>query len=113
MTALRDYLYSPAFRAWITSVTGIVTNDTVDMSCAIYSDTSYLLCHDDDLSERRIAYIIYFVSEEWGMEDGGTLDLYGADGEGRPTDVMKRMVPAWNSFAMFAVSPISHHQVCV
>ncbi len=39
------------------------TNDTVDMSCAIYGDGSHLLCHDDDLAERRIAYIIYFVSE--------------------------------------------------
>ena len=43
--------------------TGVETNDTVDMSCALYGDGSHLLCHDDDLAERRIAYIIYFVSE--------------------------------------------------
>lgn len=97
----------------MTAVTGIATNDTIDMSCSIYSDTSYLLCHDDDLSERRIAYIMYFVDEEWSPEDGGTLDLYDHDADGRPTAVTKRLTPCWNSFGMFAVSSISHHQVTV
>ncbi len=41
----------------------VETNDTVDMSCAVYCDGAHLLCHDDDLAERRIAYILYFVSE--------------------------------------------------
>ena len=81
------------------------------MSCAIYDDSSYLLCHDDDLAERRIAYIIYFVSEDWDAVDGGALDLFAADDAGRPTRVTKRIVPQWNSFCMFAVSSISHHQV--
>ncbi len=37
--------------------------------------------------------------------------MYACDAVGSPTDVMRRIVPAWNSFAMFAVSSISHHQV--
>jgi Rps23 Pro-64 3,4-dihydroxylase Tpa1-like proline 4-hydroxylase len=30
-----------------------------------------LLCHDDELEGRRIAYILYLVPEDWNQEDGG------------------------------------------
>ena len=40
-----------------------------------------LLCHDDELEERHIAYIFYLVPDSWGREDGGTLDLFDVDGE--------------------------------
>ena len=43
-----------------------------------FSDT--LLCHDDELEGRRIAYIFYLVSS-WTEQDGGTLDLYNVDGK--------------------------------
>ena len=48
--AVRDALYSPAFRAWVTAVTGVETLPTIDLSAAVYSAGSYLLCHDDDLA---------------------------------------------------------------
>lgn len=48
--AIRDAIYSPAFRAWITAVTGVETVATVDVSAAVYSAGSHLLCHDDDLA---------------------------------------------------------------
>jgi len=35
-----------------------------------------LLCHDDELEGRKIAYILYLVPPGWTKEDGGTLDLY-------------------------------------
>ena len=41
------------------------------MSSAIYSDAHYLLCHDDELEGRRIAYIIYLTPEDWTEADGG------------------------------------------
>lgn len=34
-----------------------------------------LLCHDDELEGRRIAYILYLVPEDWNQEDGGKYDL--------------------------------------
>ena len=43
----------------------------------LFSDT--LLCHDDELEGRRIAYIFYLVNA-WTEQDGGTLDLYNIDG---------------------------------
>jgi Rps23 Pro-64 3,4-dihydroxylase Tpa1-like proline 4-hydroxylase len=111
--ALRDAIYSPAFRGWVEAVTGVATNATVDVSAAQYVRGSHLLCHDDDLSARRIAYIIYLVPEDWDAErDGGTLDLFGADAAtGMPTRVARRLAPEFNSMAFFEVSPVSFHQV--
>lgn len=39
-----------------------------------------LLCHDDELEGRRIAFILYLVPP-WAKSDGGTLDLYSTDGK--------------------------------
>ena len=40
-----------------------------------------MLCHDDELEERHIAFIYYLVPESWSKEEGGTLDLFDVDGE--------------------------------
>jgi len=39
-----------------------------------------LLCHDDELEGRRIAFILYLMPA-WEKSDGGTLDLYSTDGK--------------------------------
>jgi Rps23 Pro-64 3,4-dihydroxylase Tpa1-like proline 4-hydroxylase len=39
-----------------------------------------LLCHDDELEGRRIAFILYLVPS-WDRDLGGTLDLYDTDGK--------------------------------
>lgn len=39
-----------------------------------------LLCHDDELEGRRIAFILYLVPP-WDRSLGGTLDLYNVDGK--------------------------------
>jgi prolyl 3-hydroxylase /prolyl 3,4-dihydroxylase len=105
------YLYGKEFRSWIEQITGIQTTETIDISAASYTDGSYLQCHDDDLAERRIAFIIYLVPENWSNEDGGSLDLFASDANGNPTVIEKKMYPQWNSIAFFDVSSISHHQV--
>ena len=108
---LRETLYSPDFVAWMSTVSGIELDGTIDMSSAVYDDTSYLLCHDDDLSERRIAYILYLVPPTWSASDGGTLDLYSADAAGAPDVIVKSIVPRFNTLAFFEVSHLSFHQV--
>ena len=40
-----------------------------------------LLCHDDDLEGRRIAFILYLVPKSWKEEDGGYLDLFSTNGK--------------------------------
>lgn len=109
---LRAAIYSPEFLAAVTAVTGVELNDTVDMSAAIYKKGSYLACHDDHNDARRVAYIIYLVEKDWTAEHGGALDLFSKDADGEhPHDVSHSLVPEWNSFAMFEVTPDSWHRV--
>lgn len=70
-----------------------------------------LLCHDDELDGRRIAYILYLIDEDWEASDGGNLDLFDVDRNGQPDRVVTSVVPHWNSLAFFAVTPTSFHQV--
>ncbi len=71
-----------------------------------------LLCHDDELEGRRIAYILYLVDEDWTSADGGNLDLYSVDERKQPDRIVTSLLPVWNSLAFFAVTPTSFHQVC-
>jgi Rps23 Pro-64 3,4-dihydroxylase Tpa1-like proline 4-hydroxylase len=73
---LVNLLYSQQFRGWIETITGISTTDMIDVSAAKYIRGSHLLCHDDNLSTRHIAYILYLTPEGWSEEDGGNLDLF-------------------------------------
>lgn len=70
-----------------------------------------LLCHDDELDGRRIAYILYLVDEDWSSSDGGNLDLFDVDENNQPRCVAASVTPAWNSFGFFAVTTKSFHQV--
>uniref|UniRef100_A0A8I6A1K6 Prolyl 3-hydroxylase OGFOD1 n=1 Tax=Rattus norvegicus TaxID=10116 RepID=A0A8I6A1K6_RAT len=78
ISALRTLMFED-FRAWLSKVSGIDLEATVDMSCAKYEFTDALLCHDDELEGRRIAFILYLVPS-WDRDLGGTLDLYDTDG---------------------------------
>ncbi|XP_014670402.1 PREDICTED: prolyl 3-hydroxylase OGFOD1-like isoform X2 [Priapulus caudatus] len=107
--ALKQLLYED-FRNWLINVTGIPLNQTVDMNSSRYDSTDVLLCHDDKLEGRRIAYILYLVPP-WTEADGGCLDLFAVDELKRPDKVVKSLVPSWNTLVFFEVSPVSFHQV--
>lgn len=109
ISALRKILYED-FRLWLSDIAGVKLESTVDMSCAKYEYTDVLLCHDDELEGRRIAFILYLVPE-WQGSDGGTLDLYDADDHYQPREIVKSLTPTWNTLVFFEVSPVSHHQV--
>jgi Rps23 Pro-64 3,4-dihydroxylase Tpa1-like proline 4-hydroxylase len=47
-------------------------------TCFVFLDV--LLCHDDELDTRRIAFILYLVPV-WTKDDGGLLDLFDMDGK--------------------------------
>ena len=95
---------------WLEKNTKIDLNKTVSMSSSCYSDTDYLLCHDDNLADRRIAFILY-LSKNWTEEDGGALDLFDTDENGLPRDVVKSLMPEYNSIVFFEVVNNSYHQV--
>ncbi|XP_045159560.2 prolyl 3-hydroxylase OGFOD1-like [Mercenaria mercenaria] len=98
------------FRDWLIQVTGIPLNKTVDAFCAQYVYTDTLLCHDDELEGRRIAYIFYLVNS-WTEKDGGALDLFSVDDNIQPKEVVKSILPVRNNFVFFEVTPGSYHQV--
>lgn len=95
---------------WMERNMTIVLNNKMSMSSACYSDTDYLLCHDDNLSDRRIAFVLY-LSKNWTMEDGGTLDLFDTDDNGLPRNVVRSIIPEYNSLLFFEVVDNSYHQV--
>lgn len=105
-----DWIASARFRTWMEEITGIALSGTVDAMGALYTDTDYLLCHDDLLEGRKIAYILQ-LSEGFTEESGGALALLDADTEGRPGKIARRIVPKWNALCFFEVSERSHHMV--
>ena len=56
-------------------MTGIELNDKLALFYAEYGATDHLLCHDDELEGRRVAFILY-LAPNWTQEDGGSLDLF-------------------------------------
>uniref|UniRef100_F6UN89 Prolyl 3-hydroxylase OGFOD1 n=1 Tax=Ornithorhynchus anatinus TaxID=9258 RepID=F6UN89_ORNAN len=109
ISALRKVLFEE-FRMWLSDIANVDLEPTVDLSCAKYEYTDALLCHDDELEGRRIAFILYLVPP-WDENLGGTLDLYDTDEHFQPQQIVKSLVPSWNTLAFFEVSPVSFHQV--
>lgn len=48
--------------------------------CVVSYFSDVLLCHDDELDSRRIAFALYLVPP-WSSSDGGLLDLFNMDRE--------------------------------
>ncbi|XP_001637143.2 prolyl 3-hydroxylase OGFOD1 isoform X1 [Nematostella vectensis] len=110
ITLLRDLIYQD-FRKWLQETCDMKLTDQVDLSCAKYEYTDVLLCHDDELEGRVVAFILYLVPPGWQECDGGSLDLFDVDEHGQPDKIVKKLVPEWNSLSFFEVSPVSFHQV--
>jgi len=60
----------------ISRMIGCELTDKLALFGARYERTDYLLCHDDELEGRRVAFIMYLVPECWGLGDGGNLELF-------------------------------------
>lgn len=109
---LREFqklLSEKATHALIKSITGISTKGEVDGFGSHYTDTHYLLPHDDRLEKRKVAYILYCSSLD--EDDGGQLDLFLSDKKDNPTKVITSYVPQENSLMLFPVTSRSWHQV--
>lgn len=118
LLALRDAVYSEAFRDYISHITGCgpLSGRKTDMAINVYTPGCYLLCHDDVIGSRRVSYILYLTDPDtpWQAEWGGALRLYpvqelkNEDGEIAKTplpDASKVIPPAWNQLSFFAVQP--------
>ena len=107
---MHSLVTSKEFADFMKKITGInVRPGVLDFAGSLYKDTNYLLCHDDRVEDRKIAYI-YYLSEDFKEKEGGALVLFD-DKKGKPGKIIKRYSPKWNSLALFAVSTKSWHAV--
>ena len=105
-----NYMRSEEFGLWVEQVSGIKLRiGEIDMAGTLYKACDYLLCHDDKLEGRKIAFVFY-LSKNFDEKDGGSFAMFDSV-EGVPGKVIKRYTPKWNSLFMFEVSRNSFHEV--
>uniref|UniRef100_A0A1I8I517 uS12 prolyl 3-hydroxylase n=2 Tax=Macrostomum lignano TaxID=282301 RepID=A0A1I8I517_9PLAT len=101
-------------RPWLQRLIGLQLSDVeIDVTCSRYGRGDCLLCHDDRMLGRRVAFVWYLVDSGWSDSDGGALELLGAQsGDGGPPEqVAASLLPERDSFVFFEVSRQSYHQV--
>jgi len=109
IAGFRDFLYSKAFVDYMQALTGFtLSRDTIDLAGTLYQDTDFLLVHDDQLDNRKIAFLTYLGSML--ADQGGSLNLFDTK-DGLPDKVVKKIIPKFNTLAFFEVSEISFHEV--
>ncbi|KAL8803635.1 MAG: hypothetical protein Q9182_003050 [Xanthomendoza sp. 2 TL-2023] len=125
LLTLRNVLYSPDFRFFLSTVTssGPLSGKKTDMAINVYTTGCHLLCHDDVIGSRRVSYILYLTDPDkpWQPEWGGALRLYPTtihkDQEGKEIKVPSpdhsvSISPDFNQLSFFAVQPgESYHDV--
>ncbi|CDW55221.1 hypothetical protein TTRE_0000349301 [Trichuris trichiura] len=80
---IKKFFYGQV-RDWISELTGIRLDEKVALSSSMYGPGDYLLCHDDQLEGRVIAFVLY-LTEGWTALDGGRLDIFTCDGKAQQT----------------------------
>ncbi len=80
----------------------------IDTSVTQYEDTDFLLCHDDKLEKRGVAFMYYLSTLK--EKDGGCLNLYKTKNRA-PRKVMKKIYPSFNTLIVFPVTSFSFHAV--
>jgi len=108
LRSFKKMFQSDQFVALMEYITNVDLSNAVDMLGNIYSDTDYLLCHDDKLIKRKVAYILYLTDLE--EEDGGALHLFDTKDE-QPNKIVKRIFPRYNRLTFFEVTRQSFHEV--
>ncbi len=105
-----EFLNSMQFAEFIRMLTGKnVKAGSSDVSGTLYTKTDYLLCHDDQVEDRKLAYIFY-LGDDFEEKDGGSFNLIKSN-SGKPGEVARKIFPKFNSFMIFEVSKKSFHEV--
>lgn len=105
----RTFLSSPEFTSYLSYITSTnLKAKSIDMSGTLYEDTDYLLCHDDQLEGRKVAYFLYL--SDLDKNDGGALNLFSSQ-DGIPIEVKVAIISRCNTFSVFLVSEKSFHEV--
>ena len=92
-----------------------LTNETLqhkvgDLHSILLEHTHYLLCHDDKVDSRKIAFILN-LSEHFTSKTGGNLQLYSSNSNKEPTTIKTSILPKFNQLNIFTVSDTSFHDI--
>ena len=101
-------LNSPEMLFWIKQTTGQSVRKA-SLAGFCYQSGDYLLPHDDRLEGRKIAWILN-LSKGFTSKEGGCLELF-ATKNNKPTCVVKKIPPTYNTLTLFKVSKNSFHHV--
>lgn len=105
----RNLLLSKDFTNFISKVCDLnISKDNIDIHSLKLMKTNYLLCHDDRVDTRKIAFVLNFSDFDDG--DGGSLDLFDVK-EDKANKIFESVVPKFNRFNLFKVSNKSFHQI--
>ena len=107
---LRDDLGDSSWRKKVASSFGVKPLSKIDLSAYVYGLGSFLLPHDDQVEGRVIAYSLHLTDIEMTAKSGGALYIYEANEAGK-SELVKTIIPEYNSLIMFEVSDKSWHQV--
>lgn len=101
---------SKEFADFMCNLTGIkVKAGALDLAGSLYKSGDYLLCHDDQVEDRKIAYILY-LSQDFKESDGGSFMLFD-EKNGEPNRLVQKHLPLFNHLMIFQVSRVSFHAV--
>ncbi len=115
-TVIKDFVAfytSTEFKRYIEYLCSEKGIQGIDLSGFVYSDTDYLLPHDDQLQGRKIAYVVN-LSKGFTAKDGGQLEFFSTKKKGKeilPVKIVKKFTPSYNTLFLFKVQKNSFHQV--
>ena len=109
LNVLREDLGDKYWRKEVSKAFNVAKLSKIDMAAYVYGLVDFLLPHDDQVEDRVIAYSLH-LTPDIEEEDGGSLDLFDSDKEGK-SKLIKKIIPKFNSLNMFEVSATSWHQV--
>ena len=105
-----DSLCSKAWIRKLESLFDVSLSGNVDMAAYVYMNGDFLLPHDDELDSRLLAYSLH-LTPNMTLSDGGSFDFFSSNTEGEAKEIVKQVVPKFNSIVIFKVTPESWHQV--
>jgi Rps23 Pro-64 3,4-dihydroxylase Tpa1-like proline 4-hydroxylase len=109
--SFRNFFLSKEFIEYIEKITNTNLDKTrIDLHSLKLTNTNYLLCHDDRVQDRKVAFILN-LSENWEKGDRGNLEFFETDSNDLPIKILKSILPKFNQFNIFLVSEKSYHQI--
>ena len=108
--SLYDSLSSDAWIRKLESLFDVTLSGNVDMAAYVYVNGDFLLPHDDELDSRLLAYSLH-LTPNMSLSDGGSFDFFSSNKDGEAKEIVKQVIPKFNSIVIFKVTPESWHQV--